>query len=163
MSRNIFSRSVSFEGDSTDVTGSWPSCCCPTFPSASSHAMRKIRCKRLNSTLRSSNSAGSFNISLKKSPIWDRSFFITSRAQDASRAFNSATSPPIRAADSATVPAYSSSSKVALRTTVGVNLRCIPMRIRSGRLCASSTITMMFERSNSIALSDASLTASTKR
>ena len=162
-SRRIFKRSRPWPGDSTSPACSCWSCCCPTLPSTSSHDARKMFLRRSISTRRSSNSAGSLNRSLNKSLIRPRQTFITLNAHDVSEACKSKPSEPKEAADSAIVSVYSSRSMVAFRTTVGVNRRSIPIRILSGRLCASSTMTMMSERSTSIALSDASRTASTKR
>ena len=60
-------------------------------------------------------------------------------------------------------PRCSSTSLAAFLTIVGVNLLCIPLRTRSGRLWASSTITTRSSRRNPIAFNDAVRTPSMNR
>ena len=138
-SRRIFKRSRPVPGESMKVACSGWSVCCPVLPSTSSHAEVKTLRIRIISTRRSSNSAGSFSNSRKNSANLALHDFITCKAHRAKTALCINPSMPVAAAVSANVSEYSSRSMLAFLTIVGVNRRSIPMRIRSGRLCASST------------------------
>ena len=86
-------------------------------------------------------------------------FILLSRSNSESFASDSS---PSRSAPSDWIRSVCSSiSKIAFLTTFIVILRSNPLRIRSGRLCASSTTKIIFSKSSPIADRDESRTAST--